>query len=126
MESWHLITQGICIRCNRLIKRQQKIWFLVPQITDKTFWCLTVRGAMQVCNVVQWKFSITRSLGPRKFALYIIYFVISVANKQNKGNKFIWTGKISLLYQVFWYIRSLFIEFSLYIILYSIDSLIWF
>jgi len=33
---------------------------------------------------VQWKLIITRSFGPRNFALYIRYFVISVANKQYK------------------------------------------
>ena len=31
-----------------------------------------------------WKLSITRSLGPRQFVLYIRYFVISVVNKQYK------------------------------------------
>ena len=34
--------------------------------------------------LVQWKFSITRSLGPGHFVRYIRYFVISVVNKQYK------------------------------------------
>ena len=62
---------------------------------------------------LQWKLGITRSLGPRQFVLYIRYIVIwSVVNKkiQNKGNKFIGTGEISLLYQVFRYISDLFIS----------------
>ena len=32
--------------------------------------------------LLQWKLSITRSLGPRDFVCYIIYFVTSVVNKQ--------------------------------------------
>ena len=35
-------------------------------------------------DLIQWKLIITISLGPRKFALYVRYFVISVANKQYK------------------------------------------
>ena len=35
-------------------------------------------------SLIQWKLSITRSLGPRNFVCYIRYFVISVVNKQYK------------------------------------------
>ena len=54
---------------------------------------------------------ITRSLGPRKFMCYIS----SQEKIENKANWFIGTReKISLLYQVFCYIRSLYIKFPLY------------
>ena len=65
---------------------------------------------------VQWKLSITRSLGPRQFVLYIrFFFYISSHFSQtihNKGNKFIGTGEIWLLYhyQIFCYISDLFIS----------------
>ena len=59
---------------------------------------------------VQWKLGITRSLGPRNFACYIS----SQKTTQNKESIVIGTGEISLLHQVFCYIRSLYIEFPLY------------
>ena len=72
---------------------------------------------MYLLHIIQWKLgiTITRSLGPGNLACYIRYFVISVVKKtiQNKGNILIGTREISLLYQVFCYIRSLYIEFPL-------------
>ena len=57
-------------------------------------------------KILQWKLSITRSLGPRKFALYIRYFVISVANKQYKTKEMNSLGPEKLAWSIRYFIIS--------------------
>ena len=63
-------------------------------------------------NILQWKLSITRSLGPWNFVCYIRYFVISVSYKQYKtkqNNVFNWDRR-----KQFFISRILLYEISLY------------
>ena len=62
-----LVLAGVKLYWNYTIARVLPSWLT---------WCLV--------SCIQWKLSITRSLGPRNFVCYIRYFVISVVNKQYK------------------------------------------
>ena len=66
----------------------------------------------------------TRSLGPRGCVCCIRYFVIISSKKpmQDGGNSFVGTGKVSLLCRILCCIRSLYIEFPLYVICYSLHA----
>ena len=55
---------------------------------------------------IQWKLSITRSMGPRKFALYIRYVVISVANKQYKTKEINSLGPEKLVCYIRYFVIS--------------------
>ena len=63
-------------------------------------------------NKIQGKLGITKSLGPENL------FAISVVSKQYKTQEINSSGlgENSLLYQIFCYMRSLYIEFPLYLI----------
>ena len=70
--------------------------------------------------MIQGKLGITRSLGPLNFVCYIRYLVVSVVNKQYKTEQFIsFTSlgleKIVVISGILSYIRSLYIEFALYL-----------
>ena len=56
--------------------------------------------------IVQWKFSITRSLGPRIFVCYIRYFVISVVNKQYKTKEINSLGPEKLVCYIRYFVIS--------------------
>ena len=55
---------------------------------------------------IQWKLSITRSLGPRQFVLYIRYFVISVVNKQYKTKEINSLGPEKLVCYIRYFVIS--------------------
>ena len=60
---------------------------------------------------VQGKLGITRSLGPRNFAYYIRYLVISVVNKQYKTKQIMLLGpKKTVCYIRYFFISDLFIS----------------
>ena len=77
-------------------------------------WTSVIRPPVIRISLLQWKLGITKSLGPRICVcyMYIRYFVISAVNKQYKTKEMNSLGPEK--YQVFCYIRSLYIGFPLY------------
>ena len=78
-----------------------KVIFMVPRPSSR-FHC-TSSAAARV--ILQWKLSITRSLGPRK-CVYFRYFVISVVNKQYKTKEINSLGPEKLVCYIRYFVIS--------------------